>query len=180
MKRKLLCSLIAGLGLVAAGTAQAAIAGGTVKVGVMSDMSGPYADLAGQGSVLAAKMAVEDYIKATKSKLKVEVVSADHQNKPDVGSSIARKWYDAEGVDAILDVPTSSVALAVADITKEKNKVMVNSGAGSSDLTGKGIVTVTIEAGKVDRCRHPSPFTTAIVFQTPSSVARCAGISDFS
>ncbi len=144
MKRKLLCSLIAGLGLVAAGTAQAAIAGGTVKVGVMSDMSGPYADLAGQGSVLAAKMAVEDYIKATKSKLKVEVVSADHQNKPDVGSSIARKWYDAEGVDAILDVPTSSVALAVADITKEKNKVMVNSGAGSSDLTGKACSPNTV------------------------------------
>ncbi len=144
MKRKLLNSLIAGLGLVAAGAAHAAIPNGVVKVGVMSDMSGPYADLAGQGSVLAAKMAVEDYIKATKSKLKVEVVSADHQNKPDVGSSIARKWYDAEGVDAILDVPTSSVALAVADITKEKNKVMVNSGAGSSDLTGKACSPNTV------------------------------------
>ena len=144
MKRKLLNSLIAGLGLVAAGAAHAAIPNGVVKVGVMSDMSGPYADLAGQGSVLAAKMAVEDYIKATKSKLKVEVVLADHQNKPDVGSSIARKWYDAEGVDAILDVPTSSVALAVADITKEKNKVMVNSGAGSSDLTGKACSPNTV------------------------------------
>ena len=144
MKRKLLNSLIAGLGLVAAGAAHAAIPNGVVKVGVMSDMSGPYADLAGQGSVLAAKMAIEDYIKATKSKLKVEVVSADHQNKPDVGSSIARKWYDAEGVDAILDVPTSSVALAVADITKEKNKVMVNSGAGSSDLTGKACSPNTV------------------------------------
>ena len=137
MKRKLLCSLIAGLGLVAGGAAQAAIPNGVVKVGVMSDMSGPYADLAGQGSVLAAKMAVEDYLKATKSKLKVDIVSADHQNKPDVGSSIARKWYDSEGVQAIFDVPTSSVALAVNDVTKEKNKVMVNSGAGSSDLTGK-------------------------------------------
>ena len=144
MKRKLLCSLIAGLGLVAGGVAQAAIPGGVVKVGVMSDMSGPYADLAGQGSVLAAKMAVEDYVKATKSKLKVEVVSADHQNKPDVGSSIARKWYDAEGVDAILDVPTSSVALAVSQVTKEKNKVMVNSGAGSSDLTGKSCSPNTV------------------------------------
>ncbi|MEZ5605545.1 MAG: ABC transporter substrate-binding protein [Burkholderiaceae bacterium] len=137
MKRKLLCSLIAGLGLVAGGGAQAAISGGVVKVGVLSDMSGIYADLGGKGSVLAAKMAAEDYVKATGSKLKIEVVSADHQNKPDVGSSIARKWYDSEGVDAILDVPTSSVALAVSQVTKEKNKVMVNSGAGSSDLTGK-------------------------------------------
>ena len=137
MKRKLLCSLFAGLGLVAGGGAQAAISGGVVKVGVLSDMSGIYADLGGKGSVLAAKMAAEDYVKATGSKLKIEVVSADHQNKPDVGSSIARKWYDSEGVDAILDVPTSSVALAVSQVTKEKNKVMVNSGAGSSDLTGK-------------------------------------------
>ena len=144
MKRKLLCSLIAGLGLVAGGAAQAAIPGGVVKIGVMSDMSGPYADLAGQGSVLAAKMAVEDYLKATKSKLKVDIVSADHQNKPDVGSSIARKWYDSEGVQAIFDVPTSSVALAVNDVTKEKNKVMVNSGAGSSDLTGKACSPNTV------------------------------------
>ena len=137
MKRKLLCSLIAGLGLVAGGAAQAAISGGVVKVGVLSDMSGIYADLGGKGSVIAAKMAAEDYVKATGSKLKIEVVSPDHQNKPDVGTSIARKWYDAEGVDAILGVPTSSVALAVSPVTKEKNKVMVNSGAGSSDLTGK-------------------------------------------
>ena len=144
MKRKLLCSLIAGLGLIAGGAAQAAIPGGVVKIGVMSDMSGPYADLAGQGSVLAAKMAVEDYLKATKSKLKVDIVSADHQNKPDVGSSIARKWYDSEGVQAIFDVPTSSVALAVNDVTKEKNKVMVNSGAGSSDLTGKACTPNTV------------------------------------
>ena len=144
MKRKLLCSLIAGLGLVAGGAAQAAIPNGVVKVGVMSDMSGPYADLAGQGSVLAAKMALEDYLKATKSKLKVDIVSADHQNKPDVGSSIARKWYDSEGVQAIFDVPTSSVALAVNDVTKEKNKVMVNSGAGSSDLTGKACSPNTV------------------------------------
>ena len=144
MKRKLLCSLIAGLGLVAGGAAQAAIPNGVVKVGVMSDMSGPYADLAGQGSVLAAKMAVEDYLKATKSKLKVDIVSADHQNKPDVGSSIARKWYDSEGVQAIFDVPTSSVALAVSQVTKEKNKVMVNSGAGSSDLTGKACSPNTV------------------------------------
>ncbi|MBS0414719.1 MAG: ABC transporter substrate-binding protein [Proteobacteria bacterium] len=137
MKRKLLCALIAGMGLALSGAAQAAISGGVVKIGVLNDMSGPYADLTGTGSVLAAKMAAEDYAKATGSKLKVEIISADHQNKPDVGSSIARKWYDTEGVDMITDVPTSSVALAVSQVTTEKNKVNVNTGGGSSDLTGK-------------------------------------------
>ncbi len=144
MKRKLLCSLIAGLGAALAGGASAAISGGVVKVGVLNDMSGPYADLAGPGSVVAAKMAVEDYLKATGSKLKVELVSADHQNKPDVGSSITRKWIDSEGVDMILDVPTSSVALAVAQVVKEKNSVMVNSTGGSSDLTGKACTPNTV------------------------------------
>lgn len=137
MKRKLLCSLLAGLGLASAGLAHAAISGGVVRIGVMNDMSGPYADLTGTRSVTAAKMAAEDYAKATKSKLKVEIVSADHQNKPDVGSSIARKWYDTEGVDMVIDVPTSSVALAVSQVTTDKNKVHINTGAGSSDLTGK-------------------------------------------
>ena len=170
MKRKLLCSLIAGLGLVAGGAAQAAIPNGVVKVGVMSDMSGPYADLAGQGSVLAAKMAVEDYLKATKSKLKVDIVSADHQNKPDVGSSIARKWYDSEGVQAIFDVPTSSVALAVNDVTKEKNKVMVNSGAGSSDLTGKACSPNTV---------HWTYDTWMLAHGTGSAVVKNGGASGF-
>ena len=144
MKRKLLSTLIASLGLAGAGLANAQISGNVVKIGVLNDMSGVYADIGGPGSVVAAKMAVEDYLKATKSKLKVDIVSADHQNKPDVGSSIARKWYDSEGVQAIFDVPTSSVALAVNDVTKEKNKVMVNSGAGSSDLTGKACSPNTV------------------------------------
>src|SRR4029078_10008299 len=107
-----------------------------VKIGVLSDMSSLYADIGGPGSVQAAKMAGEDY-GAAKKGLKVEIVSADHQNKPDVGSAIARKWYDAEGVDVIVDVPTSSVALAVTEITKEKGKLFTVSGAASSDLTGK-------------------------------------------
>ena len=98
MKCKLLFTLLAAVGL--AGTAQAEISGGVVKIGVLNDMSGPYADLAGPGSVVAAKMAAEDYVKATGSKLKIEIVSADHQNKPDVGSSITRKWIDADGVEA--------------------------------------------------------------------------------
>ncbi len=107
----------------------------TVKLGVLSDMSSLYADIGGPGSVVAAKMAVQDFNPAAHN-MKVEIVSADHQNKPDVGSSIARQWFDVNHVDAIVDVPTSSVALAVADVTREKNKVFLISGAASSDLTG--------------------------------------------
>jgi branched-chain amino acid transport system substrate-binding protein len=106
-----------------------------VKIGVLSDMSSLYADIGGPGSVTAAKMAVEDFNPAAHG-MKVEIVSADHQNKPDVGSNIARQWFDVDHVDAIVDVPTSSVALAVADVTREKNKVFLISGAASSDLTG--------------------------------------------
>ena len=137
MKRKLLSTLLAAAGLLTAGFANAQISGDVVKIGVMNDMSGLYADIGGPGSVIAAKMAVEDYLKATKSSLKVEVVSADHQNKPDVGSSIARKWYETDGVDMIADVPTSSVALAVNQVTKDMGKAFVNTGAATSDLTGK-------------------------------------------
>ena len=114
-----------------------------VKLGVLNDRSGVYADLSGEGSVVAARMAVADFGAEDKN-IKVEVVSADHQNKPDIGSSIARKWYDEEGVDAILDVPTSSVALAVADISAQDNKVFINSGAGSTDLTGAQCKPTTI------------------------------------
>jgi branched-chain amino acid transport system substrate-binding protein len=106
-----------------------------VKLGVLSDMSSLYADIGGPGSVTAAKMAVQDFNPAAHG-MKVEIVSADHQNKPDVGSNIARQWFDVDHVDAILDVPTSSVALAVSDVTREKNKVFLVSGAAISDLTG--------------------------------------------
>jgi branched-chain amino acid transport system substrate-binding protein len=106
-----------------------------VKIGVLSDMSSLYADVSGPGSVVAAKMAVHDFNPAAHN-MKVDIVSADHQNKPDVGASIARQWYDVDHVDAIADVPTSSVALAVSDVTREKNKVFLISGAATSDLTG--------------------------------------------
>jgi branched-chain amino acid transport system substrate-binding protein len=112
-----------------------ALAETSVKIGVLNDRSGVYADLSGEGSVVAARMAVEDF-KAAEKGITVEIVSADHQNKPDVASTIARQWYDQEGVDMITDVPTSSAALAVNDITREKNKVFINSGAATSDLTG--------------------------------------------
>src|SRR5581483_412082 len=129
--------------LLAAAGAQAQISGGVVKIGVLSDMSSLYSDIGGPGSVAAARMAVEDFAPA-KHGLKVEIVSADHQNKPDVGSAIARNWYDTEGVDVIVDVPTSSVALAVSQVTKDKNKVFLVSGAASSDLTGKACTPNTI------------------------------------
>ena len=127
-------ALAGALGL-AAGSAQAQLTNNEIKIGVLSDMSSLYTDLAGAGSVLAARMAVEDFGAAAKG-LKIEFVSADHQNKPDVGSNIARQWYDREGVDVIVDVPNSAVALAVNTITREKNKVFLVSGAASSALTG--------------------------------------------
>jgi branched-chain amino acid transport system substrate-binding protein len=106
-----------------------------VKIGVLNDMSGLYSDIGGAGSVAAAKLAVEDFNPAAHG-MKIEVVSGDHQNKPDVGANLARRWYDADHVNAIFDVPTSSVALAVSEVTREKNKVFVGSGPASSDLTG--------------------------------------------
>ena len=108
----------------------------TVKIGVLSDMSGLYADIGGPGSVIAARMAIEDF-KPESHGMKVEIVSADHQNKPDIGSAIARRWFDTEGVNAIADVPNSGVALAVSNVTREKNGVFLVSGAADSDLTDK-------------------------------------------
>jgi branched-chain amino acid transport system substrate-binding protein len=128
-KKMLLATVFAGaLG----GAAQAQV---SVKIGVLNDRSGVYSDLSGEGSVIAARMAVEDF-KATEKNIKVDIVSADHQNKPDVGSNIARQWYDQDGVDVIADVPTSSVALAVNQVTREKNKIFLASGPAASDLTG--------------------------------------------
>lgn len=114
-----------------------------VKIGVLNDRSGLYADLGGEGSVVAARMAVEDFDAAAKG-LQVQIISADHQNKPDVGAAITRQWYDVDHVDAVFDVPTSSVALAVNQITKEKNKVFVDSAGGTSDLTGVACTPNTI------------------------------------
>ena len=109
--------------------------GGKLVIGVLTDMSGPYADLGGPGSVIAAQMAVADF-GGTVAGMPIEVISADHQNKPDIGSNISREWYDTKNVDVIVDVPTSSVALAVSALTRDKNKVFLVSGAGTSDLTG--------------------------------------------
>ncbi|GIL02762.1 MAG: ABC transporter permease [Alphaproteobacteria bacterium] len=129
VKKLLLATAFAGM---LAGAAHAEVA---IKIGVMNDRSGIYADVAGEGSVVAARMAVEDF-KAAEKGIKVEIISADHQNKPDIGSNIVRQWYDNDGVDVVADVPTSSVALAVNQITKDKNKIFLVSGAAASDLTG--------------------------------------------
>jgi branched-chain amino acid transport system substrate-binding protein len=123
--------------------AQAQYTNGTIRIGVLNDMSGTYADLSGRGSLIAARMAVEDFGAAAKG-MKVEIVGADHQNKPDVGSNIVRKWIDTGKVDVIVDVPTSSVALAVNEIVRDKNKVFLVTGAATSDLTGAKCTPNTI------------------------------------
>lgn len=126
-------SLAALAAIFACGTAAAQQI--NVKVGVLTDMSSLYADVTGPGSVTAARMAAADFMKDHPA-VKVEVVAGDHQNKADVGSNIANQWYDIDKVDVILDVPNSGVALAISEITRQKNKVFVGSGPASSDLTG--------------------------------------------
>src|SRR2546425_1005009 len=106
-----------------------------IRIGVLNDQTSVYADFQGRGSVLAAQMAVEDY-GAKAAGRRIDVVFADHQNKPDVGSVVARKWLDQDGVDLIVDIPNSAVALAVNEIVRQKNKVLIGSGAGSAELTG--------------------------------------------
>jgi branched-chain amino acid transport system substrate-binding protein len=147
------------------GIARAQFTGEGVKIGVMNDMSGLYADLSGQGSVEAARLAIADFGGTVNGK-KIELVSADHQNKPDVGGAIARQWYDNDGVDAIVDVPTSSVALAVQDVARERKKVFLISGAASSDLTGKACSPTGI---------HWTYDTVALANGTGSAVVKAGG-----
>ena len=131
-----------GLALGAVG-ASAQVSDNVIKIGVLSDMSSLYTDLAGAGSVVAARMAVEDS-GIERRGYRIEIVSADHQNKPDVGSAVARQWYDTDKVDVIVDTPNSGVALAVNQITRDKGKAFLVSGAASSDLSGKACSPNTI------------------------------------
>jgi branched-chain amino acid transport system substrate-binding protein len=124
--------------------ARAEISNGVVKIGVLNDQSSLYADAAGPGSVLAAQMAVEDFGSIAPA-IKIEVVSADHQNKPDVGSALTRRWLDVDGVDAILDVPNSGVALAVNEIVRGSRHAFLASSTASSDLTGKACSPNTVQ-----------------------------------
>src|SRR5215510_14200688 len=127
-----LLGYVALAALAACGTAQAQT---TVKIGVLTDMSSLYSDLGGAGSVAAAKLAIADFTAQNKD-IKVELISADHQNKADVGTSIANQWFDVDKVDVIVDTPNSGVALAVSEIAKQKNKLFIASGPAASDLTG--------------------------------------------
>jgi branched-chain amino acid transport system substrate-binding protein len=128
-----------GLGLATPALAQDK----TVKIGVLNDMSSLYADIGGPNSVAAVKMAVEDSGLGAKG-WKIEVLSSDHQNKPDVGVNIARQWIDVDKLDAVVDTPTSSVALAVSNLVKEKNSILINSGGASADITGKACTPNTL------------------------------------
>ena len=135
--KSLAAALAAGFAVaVSGGAANAQISDDVVKIGVLTDMSSLYSDATGKGSLVAVQMAVADFGGTVKGK-PIEVLSGDHQNKPDVGVSIARNWIDNDKVDTVFDVPTSSVALALQTLMKEKNKIFMNSGAGSSDITGK-------------------------------------------
>lgn len=124
--------------------ARAQIPGDTVRIGVLSDMSGPFADQVGPGSVVAAHLAAEDFAPESGG-LKVEILAADHQNKPDVGSAIARHWVDQDGVDAVVDLPNSGVALAVSTVMHEKHRVALASSSMSSDITGKACAPTTVQ-----------------------------------
>lgn len=139
MFKRLTGALICALAVT---SAQAQPENKEVKIGVLTDMSGVYADITGKGSILAARMAVEDFGGKVLGK-EIKVVAADHQNKPDLGNSIARKWFDLEGVDAIADVPNSAVALSVMNIAKEKNKAVMFSGSVSPDITGKSCTAIS-------------------------------------
>ncbi|GAC1345439.1 MAG: ABC transporter substrate-binding protein [Acetobacteraceae bacterium] len=129
-RRNLIAAAAAAAAVPRVGRAQAQ----TLRIGVMNDQSGPYRDDGGPTGVLCVRQAVQEF--AASSGMTVEVLSADHQNKPDIGAGIARQWFDQAGVDAIVDVPTSSVALAVNTVCREKNKVLLNNGAATADLTG--------------------------------------------
>jgi branched-chain amino acid transport system substrate-binding protein len=167
MRLAALAGLVAALGLGAA--AQAQISGDVVKIGVMNDMSDLYADISGPGSAEAARMVVADFGGSVNGK-KIEIVTADHQNKPDIGGAIARQWYDNDGVDVIVDVPTSSVALAVQDLARSKQKAFLISGAASSDLTGKACGPTSV---------HWTYDTIALANGTGSAVVKAGGDSWF-
>jgi branched-chain amino acid transport system substrate-binding protein len=158
--------LIAAAALMAATAANAET---PVKIGVLNDRSGLYADPTGEGSVVAAKLAVEDF-KAAEKGLKVDIVSADHQNKPDVAVNTGREWFDQQGVDVIVDVPNSGVALAVSELTREKNKVFINSGAAASDLTGAKCSPNTV---------HWTYDTWALAHGTGSTIVKRGGTTWF-
>lgn len=143
VKKLISVACTAALATLSAG-AQAQISGGVVKIGVLTDLSGTYSDLAGSGAVLATKMAVEDFIAKEKPNFKIEVVSADHQNKADIASNKAREWFEREGVDTATELVTTSVALAVMKVAKEKERIALMSGPASTPITNEQCNDVTV------------------------------------
>ena len=168
MKKYVVWSIAIAL-ILTARTAMAQFSGNVIKIGVLNDQSSLYADITGQGSVLAARMAVED-VGGKVAGTPVEVVFADHQNKPDIGTSLARQWLERDGVDVIVDVPTSSVALAINEVVREKNSVFLVSGAATADLTGKACSPNTV---------HWTYDTWALANGTGKSVVKAGGDSWF-
>jgi len=168
MKKYVVWSIAIAL-ILTARTAMAQFSGNVIKIGVLNDQSSLYADITGQGSVLAARMAVED-VGGKVAGTPVEVVFADHQNKPDIGTSLARQWLERDGVDVIVDVPTSSVALAINEFVREKNSVFLVSGAATADLTGKACSPNTV---------HWTYDTWALANGTGKSVVKAGGDSWF-
>ena len=158
-----------GAAALMASAAHAEISDNVVKIGILNDMSGPYSALGGQGSLEAAKMAVEDF-GGTVQGAPVEVVGADHQNKADIGATIARQWFDAEQVDTIMDLTTSSVALAVQAIAGEKQKIDIVTGGGTSDLSGKACTPYSF---------HWAYDTHALAVGTGGAVVKAGGDSWF-
>jgi branched-chain amino acid transport system substrate-binding protein len=160
--------ILSGAGLAFAASSGARAQGSTpLRIGVLTDMSSLYSDVSGPGSVAATQLAVEDFLAANSGR-KVEVISADHQNKPDVSAAIAREWIDRNGIDVIVDVPNSAVALAVSNVVRDKNKVMLASGPSSSDLTGKACSPNTI---------HWTYDTYALATGVASAVVKSGGAS---
>ncbi len=134
-----------GLALAALGTAQAQITDNVVKIGVLTDLSGVYSDVAGKGTVVATEMAIADFMDKEKPAFKVEMVSADHQNKGDIAANKAREWFERDKVDVASELVTTSVALAVMKIAKEKNRIALVSGAASTLVTNKDCNDVTVQ-----------------------------------
>lgn len=165
-KQRALAGVAAGVWLA---LASAAVAKTPVKLGVLADMSGLYSDIGGPGAVDAVRMAVEDY-KAAEKGLQVEIVHADTQNKPDIALGIARKWFDVDGVDVLLDMPTSAISLAMAPLAKEKNKVALFTASASSDLSGKACTPNTV---------HWTYDTWALSHSTAAAVTKAGGKSWF-
>jgi len=143
MKLKHIAQAVA-LSALLAGTAQAQVSDGVVKIGVLTDLSGVYSDLAGSGAVLATRMAIDDFIAAEKPSFKVEMVSADHQNKGDIAANKAREWFERDKVDVVTELVTTSVGLAVQKIAKDKNKIALMSGPGSTAITNENCNDVTV------------------------------------